>query len=92
MKRERVAEYARMLLGPVRFADKETRAQAIHTLHAMLNEEAHALGREARHPKAPDMTTDAYAIDNSYSLNAKDMAKAGMLAPWKKKLCKALGL
>ena len=92
MKRQRVMEYARMVLGPVRFADPNTRSQTVHTLHAMLNEEANALGREERHPKAPDETKDSHRIDNSYSLNAQEMAKAGMLAPWKKKLAKVLGL
>lgn len=81
-----------MVLGSVRFADKETRSQTVHTLHAMLNEEANLCGREERHPKAPDQTKDAYRIEESYSLNAKELAKAGALAPWKKKLAKVLGL
>jgi len=81
-----------MVLGPVRFADKEVRSHTVHTLHAMLNEEAHALGREARHPKGPDPTTDAYRIAESYSLDARQLARDGQLAPWKKKLAKVLGL
>jgi hypothetical protein len=92
MKRERVMEYARMVLGPVRFADKETRSQTVHTLHAMLNEEAHLCGREERHPRPPDPLKDATRIDESYSLDARELAKAGVLAPWKKKLAKVLGL
>ena len=92
MKRERVHEYARMILGAVRYADKETRSQTVHTLHAMLNEEAHLCQREERHPKLHDSTLDAPRIEESYSLNCLEMAKAGMLAPWKKKLAKALGL
>lgn len=81
-----------MVLGPVRFADNETRSQTLHTLYAMLNEEAHLCGREARHPRPADPLKDATRIEESYSLNACELAKAGQLAPWKKKLAKVLGL
>ena len=91
MKRERVAEYARMILGAVRFADKDTRAQTIHTLHAMLNEEFNALKKEERHPKV-DTSTDAYKINGSHTFNATTLAKAGYLATWKKRLVEKLGL
>lgn len=91
MKRERVSEYARMLLGPVRFSDKETRAQAIHTLNAMLNEEFNALRREERHPKV-DESKDSYKINGSHTFNAVTLAKAGYLSGWKKKLAEKLGL
>jgi hypothetical protein len=90
VKHERVVEYARMLLGPVRFADKETRAQAIHTLKCMLNE-AHGLElKAARHPKPEH--GDMAVINGSHAFNAVSLAKAGYLAPWKQKICKALGL
>lgn len=92
MKRERVHEYARMILGAVRYSDKDTRAQTVHTLHAMLNEEAHACQREERHPRPPDLTRDSHRIDESYALSAAELAKDGLLAPWKKKLARALGL
>jgi hypothetical protein len=90
MKHERVVEYARMLLGPVRFADKETRAQAIHTLKCMLNEAHGAELKEARHPKP--LTGDMAIINGSHTFGPVALAKAGYLAPWKKKLCRALGL
>lgn len=93
MKRERVQEYARMILGSVRYANKDTRAQTVHTLHAMLNEEARLCDREERYPRPPDPLLDSTRIEEGpYALNGRDMAKAGMLAPWKKKLAKVLGL
>lgn len=92
MERKRVNEYARMILGAVRFANPETRAQTIHTLHAMLCEEKHSQQKLERHPKMPDRTKDTTIIDESHHFTANDLAKAGYLAPWKKKLAKALGL
>lgn len=92
MKRERVSEYALMLLGPVRFADKETRSQTIHTLHAMLDEEFNLQRKSAVHRAHPDETTDAFRIAESQSFDAIALAKADYLAPWKKKLVRLLGL
>jgi hypothetical protein len=92
MKHQRVAEYARMILGAVRFADKDTRAQTMHTLHAMLDEERNAMKKEERYPKPADRSKDSTIIDESHAFNAATLAKAGYLAPWKKKLAKALGL
>lgn len=92
VKRQRVEEYARMVLGPVRFADKETRAQTVHILQNMLNEEFHALRAGERRPTREDMTKDSRRIAQSQRFNAVELAKAGYLAPWKKKLVKLLKL
>jgi D-3-phosphoglycerate dehydrogenase len=55
------------------------------------------LGVSRRAPEMHERVTHGQWEGNdhgmaSYSLNGKDMAKAGMLATWKKKLAKALGL
>jgi hypothetical protein len=92
MKRERVLEHARMVLGPVRFADAETRAQTVQILHHMLNEEFNALRRAERHPPREDETRDAHVIAQSQRFNAVELARAGYLAPWKKKLARLLKL
>ena len=80
-----------MILGAVRFADKDTRAQTMHTLHAMLDEERNTVKKEERYPRPPDPSKDSTVINESY-YDANSLAKAGYLAPWKKKLAKALGL
>ena len=90
MKPERVAEYALMVLGPVRFSQKDIRSQTIHILKNMLDEEFGVQLKEERYPRPK--TGDRVVIDGSQRFNAVELAKAGYLAPWKKKLCRALGL
>lgn len=92
MKRERVLEYARMVLGPVRFADKATREQTVQVLHNMLHEEHQARELEARHRKPADPTLDAARIAAAQRFSALELAKAGYLAPWKRKLARLLKL
>ena len=90
MSPKRVAEYALMVLGPVRFSQKDTRSQTIHILKNMLDEEFGVQLKEERHPKL--RTGDSVVIDGSQRFNAVELAKAGYLSPWKQKLVKVLGL
>lgn len=93
MKRERVLEYARMVLGPVRFTDPRTRSETVQILHNMLNEEVSERSRAARHPPKPaDPTLDAARIAAAQRFSALELAKAGYLAPWKTKLARLLRL
>jgi hypothetical protein len=89
---ERLCEYALMVLGPVRYADKGTRAQTLDTLRAMLDEEFAIQRKAQRHPKTPDVTLDAVKIEQSERFDAVTLAKAGYLAPWKKLIVRKLGL
>jgi hypothetical protein len=72
----------------VRFADKGIRAETVHILRNMLNEEYGAQRKEAKHPKRE--TGDAAVINGSHTFNAVSLAKAGYLSPWKKKLAELL--